>query len=81
MAKPQAKENTTEKDSFVDELKPGTKLMHGQYTIESFLKFVSVQQLSQEGLMRLGPVVERLAEMEGLDAHKNAVTLRLESMQ
>ncbi len=31
------KENTTEKDSFVDELKPGTKLMHGQYTIESFL--------------------------------------------
>ena len=37
MAKPQAKENTDEKDSFVDELKPGTKLMHGQYTIESFL--------------------------------------------
>jgi serine/threonine protein kinase len=37
MAKPQMKENTTEKDSFVDELKPGTKLMHGQYTIESFL--------------------------------------------
>lgn len=31
------KEDTTEKDSFVDELKPGTKLMHGQYTIESFL--------------------------------------------
>lgn len=37
MAKPQAIENTDEKDSFVDELKPGTKLMHGQYTIESFL--------------------------------------------
>ena len=37
MAKPQPKENTNEKDSFVDELKPGTKLMHGQYTIESFL--------------------------------------------
>lgn len=37
MAKPQAKEHTDEKDSFVDELKPGTKLMHGQYTIESFL--------------------------------------------
>ncbi|KQI71716.1 serine/threonine protein kinase [Loktanella sp. 5RATIMAR09] len=37
MAKPQMKEDTTEKDSFVDELKPGTKLMHGQYTIESFL--------------------------------------------
>jgi hypothetical protein len=37
MAKAQVKENTDEKDSFVDELKPGTKLMHGQYTIESFL--------------------------------------------
>ncbi len=37
MAKPLAQENTEEKDSFVDELKPGTKLMHGQYTIESFL--------------------------------------------
>ncbi|MEJ8561769.1 protein kinase [Yoonia sp. GPGPB17] len=37
MAKPQAKETENEKDSFVDELKPGTKLMHGQYTIESFL--------------------------------------------
>ena len=30
-------ENTSDKDGFVDELKPGTKLMHGQYTIESFL--------------------------------------------
>ena len=37
MAKAQAQETTDEKDSFVDELKPGTKLMHGQYTIESFL--------------------------------------------
>lgn len=37
MAKPQVKDDTTEKDGFVDELKPGTKLMHGQYTIESFL--------------------------------------------
>lgn len=37
MAKAQAQENADDKDSFVDELKPGTKLMHGQYTIESFL--------------------------------------------
>ncbi len=37
MAKAQVKENADDKDSFVDELKPGTKLMHGQYTIESFL--------------------------------------------
>ena len=37
MAEAQVKENADDKDSFVDELKPGTKLMHGQYTIESFL--------------------------------------------
>ncbi len=37
MAKAQVQENADDKDSFVDELKPGTKLMHGQYTIESFL--------------------------------------------
>ncbi|WP_333714176.1 serine/threonine-protein kinase [Yoonia sp.] len=37
MANAQPKENVEEKENFVDELKPGTKLMHGQYTIESFL--------------------------------------------
>ena len=37
MGKPQVKENADDKENFVDELKPGTKLMHGQYTIESFL--------------------------------------------
>lgn len=37
MAKAQVNEHADDKDSFVDELKPGTKLMHGQYTIESFL--------------------------------------------
>lgn len=38
MGKAQIQDNDgDDKDSFVDELKPGTKLMHGQYTIESFL--------------------------------------------
>ncbi len=37
MAMAQPIEDTSDKDSFIDELKPGTKLMHGQYTIESFL--------------------------------------------
>lgn len=58
----------------------GTARAYSGITIESFLKFVSVQRLSKAGLKRLGPTVERLAEMEGLDAHKNAVTLRLEAM-
>jgi len=37
MAEAQAKDNSGDKENFVDELKPGTKLMHGQYTIENFL--------------------------------------------
>ena len=37
MAMAQPKENIEDKENFVDELKAGTKLMHGQYTIESFL--------------------------------------------
>ncbi len=37
MGTPQVKDNADEKDNFVDELKPGTKLMHGQYTIDRFL--------------------------------------------
>ncbi|MGJ8622123.1 MAG: serine/threonine protein kinase [Yoonia sp.] len=37
MAKVQPKDATEDGENFVDELKPGTKLMHGQYTIESFL--------------------------------------------
>ncbi len=37
MAKAQPKDTVEDKENFVDELKPGTQLMHGQYTIESFL--------------------------------------------
>jgi histidinol dehydrogenase len=58
----------------------GAARAYSGITLDSFLKYVSVQQLTKRGLKSLGPTVERLAEMEGLDAHKNAVTLRLESM-
>lgn len=47
-------------------------------TLESYFKYVSFQSLTADGLRRLGPTVETLAEMEGLDAHKRAVTYRLE---
>jgi histidinol dehydrogenase len=58
----------------------GAARAYSGITLDSFLKYVSVQQLTKRGLKSLGPTVERLAEMEGLDAHKNAVTLRLENM-
>ena len=59
----------------------GAARAYSGITLDSFLKYVSVQKLTKRGLKSLGPTVERLAEMEGLDAHRNAVTLRLEAMQ
>ena len=59
----------------------GAARAYSGVTLDSFLKYISVQRLTKKGMRRLGPVVERLAEMEGLDAHKRAVTLRLEALQ
>ena len=58
----------------------GAARAYSGITLESFLKYTSVQKLTKQGLKRLGPAVERLAEMEGLDAHKRAVSLRLETL-
>lgn len=46
-------------------------------SLESFMKFITYQQLSQDGLRSLGPIVEQMAEAEQLMAHKLAVTIRL----
>ena len=59
----------------------GAARAYSGVTLESFIKYVSIQTLTKQGLKRLGPVVERLAEMEGLEAHKRAVSLRLEVLQ
>lgn len=47
----------------------------------SFLKHITAQELTREGLGVLGPVVETLAAAEGLDAHKMAVTVRLRALR
>ena len=49
-------------------------------SLDSFVKKITLQQLSKEGLKNIGNAVERMAAAEGLDAHKNAVTLRLENL-
>ncbi len=45
-------------------------------TVESFMKSISFQSLSKNGLKKISKTVETLAEAEGLQAHKNAVTIR-----
>lgn len=49
-------------------------------SLDSFLRKITFQQLSSEGIQNIGPAIERMAEAEQLFAHKNAVTLRLKSL-
>lgn len=49
-------------------------------SLDAFVKKVTFQQASQSGLEALGPTVEILASIEGLQAHKNAVSIRLDSL-
>ena len=49
-------------------------------SLESFLKYITFQQISEEGIRNIGPIVEQLAEAESLIAHKRAVSIRLQSL-
>ena len=40
---------------------------------------MTFQKLTKEGIQAIGPAIELMAEAEGLQAHKNAVTVRLNS--
>ena len=57
----------------------GAAKSYSGITIESFLKYISIQELSKKGLELLAPTVTCLAEMEGLEAHKRSVTIRLDT--
>jgi histidinol dehydrogenase len=49
-------------------------------SVLDFVKRITVQELSPEGLRSLGPVAVALARLEGLDAHAGAVTRRLTAL-
>jgi histidinol dehydrogenase len=59
----------------------GYARMYGGVSTDSFLKYITVQEISKQGLINIGPVVEQMASGESLDAHKNAVSIRLKSIQ
>lgn len=46
-------------------------------SLDSFVKKITFQKLSKEGINTIGNTIELMAEAEGLDAHKNAVSIRL----
>lgn len=49
--------------------------------VEAFQKTITVQGLTQQGLKSLGKTIQDLADLEGLDAHANAVSIRLKEMR
>ena len=48
--------------------------------LDSFLKSMTFQKITKKGLQNIGSAIETMAEAEGLQAHKNAVSLRLNSL-
>jgi len=55
----------------------GYAAMYSGVSVDSFAKRVTFQQLTKDGLTNIGNTVMQMAEAEGLDAHKNAVAIRL----
>ena len=49
--------------------------------MDSFTKKITFQKITPDGLLRLGPVIELLAEAEHLHAHKNAVSVRIQKLR
>ncbi|WP_420387620.1 histidinol dehydrogenase [Roseivirga sp.] len=58
----------------------GYAKMYSGVSLDSFVKKITYQEISPEGLKVLGPIVEKMAEAEELQAHKNAVSIRLKSL-
>ncbi|MCU1299385.1 MAG: histidinol dehydrogenase [Acidobacteriaceae bacterium] len=54
----------------------GVARFRGGLSVMDFVKIITVQEVSKQGLRRLGPTIEYLAEAEGLQAHANSIRER-----
>ena len=59
----------------------GYARMYSGVSLDAFMKKVTFQELTKEGLKRISPTVQTLADLEGLEAHKQAVAKRMEDLQ
>ena len=50
-------------------------------SLDSFIRKITFQEINREGIQNIGPAIEVMATNEHLDAHKNAVTIRLNSLK
>ncbi|WP_445665663.1 histidinol dehydrogenase [Fodinibius sp. AD559] len=58
----------------------GYARMFSGVSVDSFLKQITMQQITADGLKNVGPTIEKLAELEKLEAHKSAVSIRLKDI-
>ncbi len=49
-------------------------------SLDSFIRKITFQEITPEGIRNIGPAIEEMAANERLDGHKNAVTVRLQSL-
>lgn len=59
----------------------GYARMFSGVSVDSFLKQITMQTISPEGLQNLGPTIEKLASLEELEAHRRAVSIRLNNLK
>ncbi len=50
-------------------------------SLDSFIRKITFQEINREGIQNIGPAIEVMAANEHLDAHKNAVSVRLSSLK
>ena len=50
-------------------------------SLDSFIRKITFQEINREGIQNIGPAIEVMAANEHLDAHKNAVSVRLNSLK
>lgn len=58
----------------------GYALAYNGVNLDSFIRKITFQHLNERGIQSIGPAVEIMAEYEQLDAHKRAMSLRIEAL-
>lgn len=58
----------------------GYARMYSGVSVDSFIKQITMQHLTKEGLQNLAPTIEKLADIEGLEGHKRAVSIRIKDL-
>ena len=59
----------------------GNARAYSGVSLDSFVKKITIQRISEKGIQNLGKTIEKMAAEEELFAHKNAVTLRLKNLE